>query len=145
MKSFFITLGKLLLIVMVCSGLLTACNNDDGKKGAISGAISTPDPSYGFLVNATPYRLQIDFGEKETFDLILSPGQILGVHLDTKRAYVMHVVVLNTAGRVVSDYMNGFYVDEIPLDNQLRDFVCSWYVEFTANYPEYGYANDFGT
>ncbi len=146
MKKFFISTVKAILLVMLCSGLLIGCNDeDDDKNSPISNAIASNDPSYGFMVNSTQYHLALDLGEKEKFEFSLSPGMTIGVRLKVKRTYVLHVVVLNAAGRTVSEYVNSFYIDDVPLDNQLKDYLCSWYVEFTPKYPEYGFANKFGT
>lgn len=139
------TLMTLLLIGMGCMGLLTSCEDDDDDYDPLSEAISDTDPSYGFLLNATSYRLQIDLGEVEEFKIVLNPGQLKLARLDPDRTYILHVLVLDTAGRVVSEYVNTFYIDNIPLDNQLRDFLCSWFVEFTPNNPLYGFANNFGS
>ena len=145
MKRFFIGAMKVFLLVSLCSGVLVNWGDDDDKDVTISGALTDADPSYGFIVNSTDYQLLIYFGEKEKFDLTLVPRQMLYITLKENRTYVMHVVVLNSGGGVVADYIEAFYIDNIPLDNQFRDVVCSWYFEFTSNYPEYGFANNSGT
>jgi hypothetical protein len=147
MKESFITIVKVLLFISLCLGLLVSCgdDDDDDKYSFVSGTISNTDPSYGFMANSTPYHLVIDLGEREDFEFTLAPGMITGMHLKEKRTYVLHVVVLNESGRAISEYLNSFYIDDVPLDNQLKDFVCSWFVEFTSKYPESGFANNFGT
>ena len=144
MKTFFRLTRRVLLAGLVCVGVLTGCSDEDDSGNGVS-AITSADPSHGYMLNSTPYHLQIDLGEKEKFELSLNPGMLIEMKLDTNRTYVLHVVVMNAANRAVSEYVNTFYIDDIPLDNQLNDFVCSWYVEFTPTYPEYGFANNFGT
>lgn len=137
---------KLLLVSVVCIGMLGSCGDDDDNNyEPLSESIASTDPSYGYMWNNTRYTLQIDFGEVEEFNVTLAPGAMMLAQLTTDRTYIMHVVVMNSRMRVVSEYINALYVDNIPLDNQFRDFVCSWFVEFTPNYPEYGYANNFGS
>ena len=96
-------------------------------------------------MNSTRYRLVIDLAEREKFEFELAPGMTVGIYLQVKKTHTLHVVVLNQAGRAISEYVNSFYIDDIPLDNQLKDYICSWYVEFTPEFPEYGFANRFGT
>lgn len=142
MKRFFIVMVKIILCISLCLGVLVSCdNNDDDKNLTITNA----DPSYGFMANSTEYHLLIDFGEKEKFELRLPPRQVIEMNLQYNRTYVMHVVVLNNWGGVISEYINAFFIDNIPLDNQFREVVCSWYFEFISNYPEYGFANKSGT
>ena len=145
MKRFFIRAVKVVLLVSLGSGIFVSCGDDDEKDVTISGALANADPSYGFIVNSTDYQLLIDFGEKEKFDLKLAPRQMLYITLKENRTYVMHVVVLNNEGGAIADYNEAFFIDNVPLDNQFRDIVCSWYFEFTSNYPEYGFANNSGT
>jgi hypothetical protein len=146
MRRFLITMMKVILLGLLCSGVLVSCNDDDNnQKSTITSAIGNSDPSYGFLLNSTPYLLKIDLGEEETFTIELNPGMLLGMHLKENKTYVLHVVILNNVGRVVSEYVNSFYIDAVPLDNQLEDFICSWYVEFTPTFPETGFVNKFGT
>lgn len=144
MKTLFRFTLWMLVVGLGCAGMLIGCGDEDTSDHGVS-SITSADPSHGYMLNSTPYYLQIDLGEKEEFALRLNPGMLIEMNLDTNRTYVLHVVVLNSANRTVSEYINTFYIDDIPLDNQLNDFVCSWYVEFTPNYPEYGYANNFGT
>ena len=146
MKRFFIMTVKVILLVSLCLGVLVSCGDDDDNKDlTVSNALTSADPSYGFMVNSSGYQLLIDFGEEESFELSLVPGQILQVNLQENRTYVLHVVVLDIRGGAISEYINTFFIDDIPLDNQFRDILCSWYVEFTSTYPEYGFANKFGT
>ena len=145
MKRSFIRTVKVILLVSLCLGVLVSCGDDDDNGVTISNVITDADPSYGFIVNSTGYQLLIDFGEEEKFELRLVPGQILQVNLRENRTYVLHVVVLDIRGGAISEYNNTFFIDDVPLDNQFRDVLCSWYVEFTSNYPEYGFANKFGT
>jgi len=146
MKKFFIITVKVILIVSLCLGILVSCgDDDDDKSSVISGAVMDADPSYGFMVNSTGFRLLIDLGEREEFDVSLAPGEIIWIRLKENRTYVLHVVVLNETGRGLAEYVNSFYIDDVPLDNYLMDFVCSWYVEFTPVYPGDGFANRFGS
>ena len=146
MKKYCMTTVKILLVVFLCTGVLVSCgDDDDDKDSTIMDAIANADPSYGFMVNSTQYRLVIDLGEEEEFEIALDPGMIIDMQLKERKTYILHVVVMNTRGRAISEYVNSFYIDEIPLDNQLGDFICSWYVEFTPNQPESGFANNFGT
>lgn len=140
MKRFFLTL----FIVVLCTGFLVNCGDDDDDS-LIMSSIANDDPSYGFMVNSTQYRLVIDLDEKEEFDIALDPGMIIDMRLRTRKTHVLHVVVLDGANRALSEYINTFYIDEIPLDNQIKDFVCSWYVEFTPEQPLSGFANKTGS
>ncbi len=146
MEKFFLTTVKVLFIVFLCINFLISCNDDDDDdNSSILGSIASADASYGFMANSTSYSLVIDLGEKEEFEITLEPGAIVEMKLQENKTYVIHVVVMNTAGRALSEYINSFFIDDIPLDNQLSDFVCSWYVEFTSNQPLSGFANEFGT
>ncbi len=147
MKRFFIITVKGILLAALCVGVLISCDDDDDDDNnlTISGTLVNADPSYGFIGNSTEFRLQIDLGEKEDFTLNLAPGQIIGVQLKENKTYILHVVVLNQGGGALSEYVNSFFIDDIPLDNQFKDVLCSWYVEFVSNYPEYGFGNEFGT
>jgi hypothetical protein len=131
-------------IILLCAVMLAGCDDDDDNGPRIS-SISNVDPSYGFMINSTDYHLTIDINEVEKFEINLDPGMVIGLRLDENRSYTMHVVVLNSRGRVVSEYNNSFFIDNIALDNQLSDFVCSWYVEFSPDSSEYGFTNNFGT
>lgn len=146
MKRFFMITVNVMLCVSLCLGVLVSCDDDDDDKNlTVSDALSEADPSYGFMANSTEYQLLIDFGEKEKFNFRLAPGQVVEMNLQYNKTYVMHVVVLNTWGGAISEYINAFFIDNIPLDNQFREIVCSWYFEFISNYPEYGFTNEFGT
>ena len=145
MKKFFTIAGKIVVGVGLCLGLLGSCGDNDEKNTSPNSPVTEADPSYGFMLNSTPYDLNIDLGEEEDFNIDLAPGQLLGMYLQENKTYVIHVVVLDNARRAVSDYLTSFYIDDIPLDNQLTDFLCNWYVEFTSTYPELGFTNKFGT
>jgi len=145
MKKFFTIAGKIVVGVGLCLGLLGSCEDNDKKDTSPNSPVTEADPSYGFMLNSTPYSLNIDLGEEEDFNINLAPGQLLGTYLKENKTYVIHVVVLNNARRAISEYVTSFYVDDIPLDNQLTDFLCNWYVEFTSTYPELGFTNKFGT
>ncbi len=146
MKRFLLHGLKVLLIVCVCSGFLVSCgDDDDDNDSGVTNSISDDNPSYGFMLNSTQYRLLIDIDDKDEFEIALDPGMIIDMHLQTRKTHLMHVLVLNQSSTIIGEYINGFYVDEYPLDNQLKDFLCNWYVEFTAEYPFTGWANEFGT
>ena len=142
MKKNFKTSLKILFIVFLCAGILVGCDDDDDKKNVITNAIADSDPSQGFIVNSLDYRVVIDFNEKEEFNASLDPGMILEINLTDNTTHLLHVVVLNGEGRIISEYSNSFYIDNIPLDNQLKDFLCSWYIDLVS---ESGYGNDFGS
>lgn len=135
--------AKLVMLVLLCAGLIMSCKDDDDDNlSPNSEILGNINPGYGFLVNSTDYRLVIDLDEQETFEVTLNPGATMGIALHEKKTHVIHVLMVNGAGRVVTEYVNSFYIDDIPLDNQLNDFVCNWYVEFFA---ESGFVNKFGT
>ena len=142
MKRSVIIIGKLVFIVLVCLGVLASCSDDDDNTSSTTAAIVANDPSYGFIANSTNYRMVIDIGEKKAFQFTLEPGATIDLNLHQKKTHVAHVVLLNAADRVVADYVNSFYIDEIPLDSQFRDMICSWYAEFIS---ESGFGNNFGT
>ena len=127
----------------LCLGLLGNCKSDDNKSSGISNVIVAPDPGAGFLLNSTPYSLAIDFQEAETFSVNLAPGKLLEINLTENKTYTIHVVALNAAGRVVSEYNYNFYINDVPLDSQLADFVCNWFVEFMPKYAEFGFTNRY--
>ncbi|MBD3308699.1 hypothetical protein GF339_19965 [candidate division KSB3 bacterium] len=144
MRKYLSTMATLVLLLGLCSGIIVGCDDDDDdSRSTIMDTIANDDPSYGFLVNSTTYRMVLDLGEAERFNLTLEPGAIISLNLQTQKTHLIHVVVLNQANRAIADYVNGFYIDEIPLDNRLKDFICSWYVEFISD--ESGFGNNFGT
>jgi hypothetical protein len=149
MKKFWRITIKAIMLVLLGLGMMMGCNDDkknsDSKQSSPTNVIGTADPSYGYLVNETPYRLKIDIDEEETFTVELPSGMLLGMSLTPNKTHVLHVAVLNSASKVVAEYTNSLYIDEYPLDHQLLNFICSWYVEFTDNHPEYGFANNFGS
>ena len=142
-KQFFLVL-KCVLLFVLCVGILSGCDDSDGngKSNVITTAIDDPDPKRGFIMNSLNYTLVIDIDEKEEFRMSLSPGAIVEISLKEQKTHLLHAVVLNAEGRVVNDFVNSFYIDEVPLDNQFKDFLCSWYVEIVS---EYGFGNDMGT
>lgn len=142
MKKHITTTGKLLYIILLCVGMLISCSDDDDKDNPASTAILSADPSDGFLVNSTGFRAVIDFGQQKQFQTTLEPGQMMNLNLQRDKTHVVHVVLLNESDRALSDFVNSFYIDETALDNQLRDFLCSWYVEFVTMS---GYNNRFGS
>lgn len=132
-----------LFVVVVLSGFLVSCESDDESNSNVSDVIGDDDPGQGFLANSTSYRLLLDFEETNEFNVALDPGMIIEMRLSSRQTHLIHIVVLDTrTGRAVSEYVNSFYIDDIPLDNKLHDFVCSWYIEFMS---ESGFANKFGT
>lgn len=142
-KQFFLVC-KYVLLLLLCVGIMTGCDDDDdnGDNIAITSAIDQPDPKRGFIMNSLDYMVVIDIDEKEKFRMSLSPGMIVELKLQEKKTHVLHAVVLNTQGRTIHEFVNSFYIDEFPLDNQFKDFVCSWYVELVS---EYGFGNDMGS
>lgn len=142
-KQFFLVVKYVVLFVL-CVGILAGCDDDDGNgnKAVITTAIADSDPARGFIMNSLNYTVVIDIDEKEEFRMAIGPGGIVEVSLKAKKTHLLHVVVLNAQGRVVNEFMNSFYIDEVPLDNQFRDFLCSWYVELVS---EHGFGNYMGS
>jgi hypothetical protein len=131
----------LIIAVVICLGGLISCDDDDETKSTI---LMEADPSLGYLYNSSSYTLKIDLDEKEDFAINLVPQQLYKLNLQADQTHIFHVLVLNSKGRVVSEYVNTFYVNDVPLDNQLSDFMCNWFYEFTDVNPEYGFANRSG-
>ncbi len=131
-------------ILIVCLGFVVSCSDDDDDND-LTGAIATEDPSIGYMLNSTEYRLLIDLNEQEKFDIALDPGTIIEMKLKTRKTHVAHVIVMNSANRAIGEYVDTFYINEIPLDHRFKDFICSWYLEFTPNYPLQGRANLSGS
>ena len=140
MKGRIKSIGVLLSIVMFCFGVFTGCSDDDDNP--TSSALKSENPSYGFFINSTAYRIVLDLGQKNDFDIALEPGEMMSLTLKRGATHSVHAVLVDSADRAVSDYVNNFYIDEYGLDNQFEDFICSWYVEFVS---ESGYANNFGS
>ncbi|PID56469.1 hypothetical protein CSB45_11500 [candidate division KSB3 bacterium] len=131
----------LLAVIILCFGVLAGCG-DDKDMSPVSSAIEKRDPSYGFLLNSTPYRLVLDFEEQNRFRKTLEPGELISLTRQKNRTHLVHVVVMDEGDRAITDYVNSFYIDDYALDNQLRDFLCSWYVEFVS---DSGFYNNFGS
>ena len=141
MKGRIQNIVVLLGMIVLCFGVLGGCSDDDDNNPATS-AIESRDPSYGFLLNSTPYRIALDFGQQNEFQTTLEPGELMSINMNTDRTHLVHAVVLNGNDRAIADYVNSFFIDKFALDNQLRDFICSWYVEFRS---ESGFYNRFGS
>ena len=133
----------MLALVLLCSGLLLSCSDDDDDNGVvIANTQTSANPEYGFIVNSLAYTVVLDFNEREEFTTTLTPGMIIEMNFQEKKTHLLHVMVMNDAGRIFAEYVNSFYIDDVPLDNQLGDFQCSWYIELIS---EYGFDNNFGT
>ncbi|GAK55785.1 hypothetical protein U27_02744 [Candidatus Vecturithrix granuli] len=143
MKKQVLLALRIVFVFTLCIGMLSGCDDDDnGNKNAITTAIDKPDASHGYIMNSLSYTVLIDIDEKEKFNLSLSPGMTVELRLKANKTHLLHAVVLNAQGRVMQEFVNSFYIDDVPLDNQLKDYLCSWYVELTS---EYGFGNNLGT
>lgn len=144
MKKQVLLALRIVLLCILCTGMLSGCDddNDSGNKNIITTAIDDPDASRGFIMNSLNYTVILDLDEKEKFNLSLSPGMTVELRLKENKTHLLHVVVLSAEGRVIREFVNSFYIDDVPLDNQLKDFLCSWYVELIS---EYGFGNNLGT
>ena len=143
MKKHITTTGKLLYIILLCVGVLISCSDDDDDTtNSTSTALVSANPSNGFIVNSTDFRAVIDFGQQNQFQTTLEPGQMMNMNLQRNKTHLVHVVLLNESDRALSEFVNNFYIDNTALDNQLRDFLCSWYVEFVTMS---GFNNRFGS
>ncbi len=125
--------GTLLCFVLLCAGLLLGCSDDNGAKG---------DPSLGYIVNSTSYRISVDLGLQNKYKWTLGPGEILRLNLDHNRTHVISVIFYNNADRVGTGFSSNFYIDGTALDNTLRDFLCSWYFEIVSTS---GFGNKSGS
>ncbi len=128
-------------LLLCCAALLAGCSDDDNDSRLSTSVIQSGDARQGYFINSTAYRMVIDLEEQEDFTITLQAGQILAQKLAAKETHVAHVVLLDANDRAVADYVNSFYINEIPLDQQYRDFICSWYVDFLSLS---GFGNDFG-
>ncbi len=124
MRRHVILAGKLLCVALMCARLLVGCSdNDDGAKG---------DPELGYIVNSTPYRVAIDIGLKNKYKWTLESGGIMSLELEANKTHAISVILYNNTDRVGEGFTSNFYINEIALDNKLRDFLCSWYYEILS-------------
>lgn len=142
MKKQVLLALRIVFVVTLCIGMLSGCDDDNGDNHVLTTAIDTPDASHGYIMNSLSYTVLIDIDEKEKFNLSLSPGMTVELSLEENKTHLLHAVVLNAQGRVIQEFVNSFYIDNVPLDNQLKDYLCSWYVELIA---ESGFGNNLGT
>ena len=133
MRRHVIQTRKLLCIALICTGLLISCSDDNGARG---------DPTLGYIVNSTPYRISIDLGLQNDYKWTLGPGELLTLNLERNRTHVISVVFYNNADRVGKEFTSNFYINDIALDNKLRDFLCSWYFEIVSTS---GFGNNSGS
>ena len=138
-KSSFRILGIFSILMMGILGL-SACESESGR-GISSGTPNT-DPEYGYVINSTDYTLVIDVDGQEEYQVRIQAGDLLAMALEEEETHLLHVIVLDSSGQALAEYVNSFYIDANALDNQVSDFVCSWYVEVVS---ESGYANRFGS
>ncbi|MBD3308698.1 hypothetical protein GF339_19960 [candidate division KSB3 bacterium] len=133
----------IIIAVGLCVAMLIGCSDDDnGANPTVTQSIANADPSAGFIANATTYRLVIEIDGDTASTFSLDPGVIVNLSLQEQTTHLLHVTVFDGTGDKLAEYLNSFYIDEIPLDNRLNDFLCSWYVEIIS---ESGFANNFGT
>lgn len=143
MKKQVLLALRILFVFTLCIGILSGCDDDDnGNKRVITTAIDKPDASHGYIMNSLNYTVLIDIDEKEEFNLSLRSGMTVELRLKENKTHLLHAVVLDAQGRVMREFVNSFFIDDVPLDNQLKDYLCSWYVELTS---EYGFGNNLGT
>ncbi len=132
-----LAVASLLLFVVGTSG----CDSETGR-GLPVGGIPNTDPGHGYVINSTDYTLVVDVNGQDEYQVRIQAGDLLVMGLEQEQTHLLHVVVLDSSGQAVAEYVNSFYINEVALDNQVRDFVCSWYVEVTS---ASGYANRFGS
>lgn len=141
MKQYkMITRVLILLLVILWAIGITSCNKDE-ENSFITGSPNA-DPGYGYIINSTEYSLAVDVSERGDYQISIAPGGLNAIQLQPRTTHLIHVVMLDNSGRAVAEYVNSFYINEIALDNQVRDFICSWYVEITSTS---GYTNNFGS
>ncbi len=143
MKKQILLVLKVILMCSACLGMLGGCDDDDdGNKRIITTAIDQPNASRGYIMNSLKYSVLIDLDEKEEFNLLLGPGMTVELNLQENKTHLLHAAVLNSQGRVIKEFVNSFFINNVPLDNQLKDFLCSWYVEIVS---ESGFGNNIGS
>ena len=130
-----------LLALLTCILAISGCESESGR-GIPVGGIPNTDPGHGYVINSTNYTIVIDVNGQNEYQVRIQPGDLLAMGLDQEQTHLLHVIMLNDSGQAVAEYVNSFYINEIALDNQVRDFVCSWYAEVISTS---GYANRFGS
>ncbi|GAK51683.1 hypothetical protein U14_02928 [Candidatus Moduliflexus flocculans] len=129
--------GVRLSVLAICclfGSVLTGCGDDDSND-------RYSDPNFGYIKNSTDYTIAIDFGKDNEFSTRLAPGEMRGFDMDEGRSHLLHVVVLDSANRAVSEFFTNFNVDTTPFDNEWNGFVCSWYVDILR---ESGFGSEMG-
>ncbi|PID56468.1 hypothetical protein CSB45_11495 [candidate division KSB3 bacterium] len=136
---FFQRVFAALTLVIALAGI-SGCESESSR--GITNGVPNTDPEHGYILNSTNYALVIDINGRNEYQVRIQSGEFFAMTLEQERTHLLHVIVLDDSGQALAEYVNSFYINESALDNHVRNFVCSWYVDVTSTS---GYANTFGS